>query len=70
MHIQTTKRLIALKFEGIHVTNLEEYGTHSSGITYVCKETGRLFHFVGAKEITEITASNQVEPRKIRKVAA
>jgi hypothetical protein len=59
MTAQTMKRFIALKFQGIKVTNLTEYGTHSSGVTYVCTVTERMFHCAGPKEITEITPAKQ-----------
>ena len=53
MTTQTMKRLIALKYTGIKVSDLEIYGTLNEGVTFT-HTSGRLFFISGPKSILEL----------------
>lgn len=56
MTVQTMKRLVAFKFQGVKVANLNVYGSFQTSITFECAESGRMFLVEGSKDITEIKA--------------
>ena len=65
MTTQTMKRFIALKFTGVKVCNLDVYGMVASGVTFYCKESGRMFYVGGPKEIEELNVKHIIPENQV-----